>query len=258
MEVLIPETTKVQSGNHGMTPDAYIQECMEEGDYKEACLRVLCNDTLDGDDCSCSLLFVDSSDDTGSLLHSPAPASLTALIAEKNWQAVLAVVEADPQAASKWLYGVDDNNTVPMIWKRLPIHLACTHGAPVGLLEMLIQSYPEGVATVDAHTGYLPLHMACGKSSAAVVKLLLETFPDATNVADVQGRLPLHVAVVAMASYAVVEALVEGNPSAVGVVDQNEKTAMDYALQTYGREHVVTELLSMVELFSNNDQAGGE
>jgi hypothetical protein len=259
---VVPNSIRVTSGNHALTPAAYVEECMEEGDYKEACLNVLYPAKTDLDDCSIStagtLLFVDSCE-TSSLCFSPSSvaregqvSSITVLLSTKDWSAALAAVEDDITVAYKWLYGVDDQDleTSLTVWKRLPIHVACANGAPVGLLEVLLQAYPSGGTEADPHNGYLPLHIVCQNApTLASVRLLLSLYPESTKAVDIQGRLPLHLAIINTASYTVVEAMVEEDPDSAVALDQDGKTPYEYALQSYGREHVVAELLAMVRIF---------
>jgi hypothetical protein len=259
----VPDSARVASANHALTPALYVEECMEEGDYKEACLRVLASPITDLDDCSLStagsLLFVDSSE-TSSLCFSPSSPvvhdghvpCITLLLSSKDWSGALAAVEDDPSVAFKWLYGMDDQDLEMSltVWKRLPIHLACAYGAPVGLLEVLLQAYPAGGTAPDPHYGYLPLHVLCRAApTLASIRLLLSLCPEATKAVDMQGRLPLHVAILHAAPYTVVEAMVEGDPESVMALDQDGKTPHEYALQSYGSEHMVVELLAMVRIF---------
>jgi ankyrin repeat protein len=144
----------------------------------------------------------------------------------------------------------------PVVWKRLPIHLACAYGAPVGVISVLLQSYPPGAISADPHDGSLPLHIACQSTlSLAVVKLLLGFCPEATKAVNLQGRLPMLVAIVNKAPYGVIEALIEEDPLTVTVSDQDGKTPMDYAKQIYGPRHIVVELLAMVHLFIDNKRS---
>jgi hypothetical protein len=259
---IVPDSIRVTSGNHTLTPAAYVEECMEEGDYKEACLDVLYPAKKDLDDCSIStagsLLFADSSE-TSSLCFSPSSvvhdgqaSTITFLLITKDWSGALAAVEDDPSVAYKWLYGVDDQDveTSLTVWKRLPIHLACANGAPLGLLEVLLQAYPSGGTEADPHDGYLPLHVVCQAApTLASVRLLLSLCPESTKAVDMQGRLPLHLAIINAAPYTVVELMVEEDPDSAVALDQDGKTPYEYALQSYGREHVVSELLAMVRIF---------
>jgi len=250
---------------------------MEDGPYKEKCLQLLkdgaaavADDALSlSTATSCSLVFVDSvSDAGGSYLYDNSNSgrprkpnssefrNMSALITQKDWKSVLEMVEDDPACASKWLYGIDKDKTMvaPLVWKRLPIHLAAAYVAPVGILQILVRSFPDGAATPDPHSGCLPLHTVCqkgGPDCLESVRFLLETCPTATKAVDMQGRLPLHLAVLTMTPYPVVELLVEKDPQSAVIVDGNGKSALEYSLQTYGRQHMVTELLSMVLEFDH-------
>ena len=267
-----PESLRVQSGNHGMTPINYIEECMEEGQYKEACTRIVSTESCDVDsiESAASIVFVDSDDiyygNSVSRLSSSTASSkelvacITALIADRNWEQVLALIEDDPSLAGYWLYGVDDEmeaapkNRSVKIWRRLPIHLACQQKVPVGLITVLIEAYPEGASVADPQYGLLPLHLAVSHGAGLpVVKRLLEACPEATMAVDPQGQMPLHKAVLSVASYAVVEALVEVDPYAISAVDRDGKTPIDYAKQLYGGKSLVTELLETVFLFQKSN-----
>jgi len=276
---LIPETVRVKSGSHCMTPDQYLEECMEEGSYKDECLRILQggdteedgyadDDTRSWSTASCSLLFVDSADDMSSLCFDSTAkkggrsnaSGISGLIAKKDWEGVLHLVEDDPSTAGKWLYGIDENrksDEAPVVWKRLPIHLACSRpGVPVGILEILAKAYPEGLSSPD-QAGCLPLHILCSRGSECrlpSVKLLLDMFSEATMAVDLEGRLPLHAAIVSAVPYTVIEALVERDPTSATVGDVHGMKALDYALQSYGRENMVTELLTMVDLFEKHSK----
>jgi hypothetical protein len=262
LKEIIPDSIRVTSGNHTLTPAAYAEECMEEGDYKEACLHVLYPAKKDLGDCSIStagsLLFVDSSETSSlcfsppSVVHDGQASTITFLLTTKDWSGALAAVEDDPSVAYKWLYGVDDQDldTSLTVWKRLPIHLACANGGPVGLLEVLLRAYPSGGTEADPHNGHLPLHVVCQAApTLASVRLLLSLCPESTKAVDMQGKLPLHLAIINTAPYTVIEAMVEEDIDSAVALDQDGKTPYEYALQSYGRGHVVSELLAMVRIF---------
>jgi hypothetical protein len=254
----VPDSARVRSGNHCMTPEDYIHECMEDCEYKEACLKALLldNDVLNDGSMSSSdesIVFNSdtSSSDISKSVRTESASCLSTLVAERDWEGMLAAVEDDPSMAAKWIYGIDD--VASTIWKRLPIHLACVYGAPVGLVYFLLHSHPAGVCAADPRDGSTPLHVACqAQASLNVIKLLLDKCPEATKAVNVPDRrLPLHMAILSMASYEVVEALVEVDPSSVSVEDNDGKTPVDYAEDIYGEKHVVFDLLVMVYLFLN-------
>jgi Ankyrin repeats (3 copies) len=293
----VPESLQVRSGNHGMAAEDYVEECMQEGEYKECCMRALAHGPvyeMDGDS-SCeykTLIFMDSSvssrtfasnliagqhhHTTHHCIHSNHDshdgssgqqqgerhclvAGLSGLIVEKSWALALALVEEDPMSASKWHYGVDEDPTgtgsPPLVWKRLPIHLACAqYDTPVGFIEVLLKACPESVAAEDPHDGNLPLHVACKAGSLPIIQCLVQACPDATMAINGRGQVPLHLAVLTGATYTVLEFLASMEPEGVACTDISGKTPVDYAMELYDNDSVTTELLTMVLLFlENND-----
>jgi hypothetical protein len=262
----IPETARVQSGYHGMTPDQYIQECMEDGVYKDTILHILTDPlaALDGADDQISVsthassMFVDSSDGSNCCSHplqsmGTMVASISALIEQRDWQAVLKCVDDDPVVASQWIYGIDDDkkpSASQAVWKRLPIHLACYKGAPLSVMEALIQAFPLGIEIPDPYTRALSLQIACASgASLPVVRVLIDSNPDAILAPNADGRLALHSAVLFRAPYEVIEALVDQDPQTSTAVDQYDETPFSYAVQIYGDAHMITELLSKTPWF---------
>jgi len=75
----------------------------------------------------------------------------------------------------------------------LPFHVACRSGAPVEILIVLLEEYPEALNIADDN-GSLPIHFACqaNNPSLAVLKFLLERIPGTIFVRDNTGALPLH------------------------------------------------------------------
>lgn len=248
----LPDSIRVRSGNHGMTPEEYIQECMEESDQKDSCVRLLLQDDSSSED---SIIF-SASYDTSS---EPSPqksdfvACLSTLFQEHNWKGILQAVETDPSIAGRWIYGVDDNTVRAVLWKRLPIHLACFYNAPVGLVTVLLESFPDGVSQADPLDGSTPLHILCKSSLASptLIRLLFGTGVEIARAVNCAGQIPLHVAILSHVSYHVIEALVEEDPMSVSVVDAEGLSSMDHAKRIYGESSVVHELMTMIHLFLN-------
>ena len=72
--------------------------------------------------------------------------------------------------------------------KYLPLHLACSLRAPLMLVAVLIQSYPDSVKK-GTNSGKLPLHIACEKNTDhRVVSFLLHSWSDSFHVKDNQGQ----------------------------------------------------------------------
>lgn len=176
----------------------------------------------------------------------------------QDWEGALCLAEEDPKHAREWFYGVGDDLDPTIdditdedsgVWRRLALHLACRYRAPVGLVEVLLDAYPQAATTPDPSCGSLPIHLACQhRASYRVMKSLLVSAPTSTKAVDNRGRLPLHQAVMAKANYAVVELLVEADPSSSLAVDDENKTPLELAKQAYGRRNVVVRLLEMVTM----------
>jgi hypothetical protein len=75
---------------------------------------------------------------------------------------------------------------------RLPLHMAAIRGAPVAVMTYLVHAAPQVLQIADRQ-GDLPLHHAVMYSSEAVVELLANLFPDACQHANAKARLPLHL-----------------------------------------------------------------
>ena len=74
-----------------------------------------------------------------------------------------------------------------------PLHIICESSPPIDIVEVLLQCAPESLQ-VMGYNDRVPLHYACAKASAGVIKLLVKEFPDATHIQDADGRTPLHFA----------------------------------------------------------------
>lgn len=96
-----------------------------------------------------------------------------------------------------------------------PLHWACSGGAPIEVVEALLQVNPRAARKVD-HEGSTVLHFACHYgASAAVVDRLLREYPKATQKKDKFGRTPLYHAVTKSANGEVMERLIQADPSSV-------------------------------------------
>jgi len=189
------------------------------------------------------------------------------------------------------------------IWKRLPIHIVCGHYKdspalnpsstiyadgrerdvmpPIGLLQLLISSYPDGLKHPESVSGSLPLHLVCasfgrsrlyGSSLKAdegstftgitslefvgfrlqVLQFMLTMYPFATKSRDsVYGRIPLHHAVLASAPFEVIRLLVYRDPRSIVCPDQNGMTPLAYAGKVYSIDGPVMDLLKLARVKLN-------
>jgi hypothetical protein len=96
-----------------------------------------------------------------------------------------------------------------------PLHWACSGGAPLDVVEALLEAYPRAARKVDSQ-GSTVLHFACHYgTSAAVVDILIKAYPRGTQKQDKFGRTPLWHAVSKSAGFDVIKSLVEADPSSI-------------------------------------------
>ncbi|KAG7344555.1 ankyrin repeat domain protein [Nitzschia inconspicua] len=204
------------------------------------------------------------------------------MLQQGRWDIAMLCLESNHGLAKEWHYGIDKHNPITnepcTLWKRLPLHIVCSSVAcgdnkdgtvvPLGLIQLLIQAYPNGLRAVDPHTGMIPLHLACRSCGTQVkqrgsellssesmtsvmlqvIRIALKAFPHSTKVVDVAGRLPLHHAIMVGAPFPVVELLVNQDPGSVLSPDQNGNTPLSYALKVYPTGDRVMSLLELAWL----------
>lgn len=80
-----------------------------------------------------------------------------------------------------------------------PIHYAAKRANPNReVIKVLLRRFPAGASHANDF-GCLPLHCLCSSSDdVETAKLLLECYPDALRLTDLQGRTCLHLAVLAI------------------------------------------------------------
>lgn len=187
--------------------------------------------------------------------------SLGDLLSQGRWGEAMLLLETNPEKAEER-------------WKRqLPIHTACQifqkgSSIPVGLVRLLVSSYPEGLRQADDEiSGSLPLHLICdsfrrhrerngnvGLGSGEdhrffvserlkVLRLLLAEHPLATRIVDRNGRLPLHKAILVGAPFEAIRLLVCRDPKAIAFPDRDGRTPFCLSKKMYAPDSSVTKLL---------------
>ncbi len=80
-----------------------------------------------------------------------------------------------------------------------PLHFAAKRNCPnIEILQILLRRNPSAAAHANDF-GLLPLHCLCASSfNVEALKLLIHAFPEGVMIKDRQGRLPLHLAVLAV------------------------------------------------------------
>ena len=124
----------------------------------------------------------------------------------------------------------DDNTTTNNL--NLPLHEACQHGAPLSLIELLMEVYPSATSRTG-QWGYLPLHCACLAARTFdrthVIAKLLALYPIASkHTHNVHGRLPLHLAAKYKADPSIFMMLVLVHPKGYLTQDKNGMCPLDY------------------------------
>eukprot|EP00957_Ditylum_brightwellii_P038314 2896615-Ditylum_brightwellii.AAC.1 len=76
---------------------------------------------------------------------------------------------------------------------RLPIHVACFNRAPRNVLSKLLDISPESITAKERHD-QIPLHIACSSGSVDAASMLLQRYPEGTNVRMVEILLKAYPA----------------------------------------------------------------
>ena len=66
----------------------------------------------------------------------------------------------------------------------LPIHLACYKNAPLDVIEVLYNSYPDGVMK-ESFAGWLPIHIAIAEGSSEEVITFLYSITDKKQIKQI-------------------------------------------------------------------------
>ena len=118
------------------------------------------------------------------------PRALSKMITSDQWDRVVQLCQGTPGEAKKWttrqgfFEGMKDASV-------LPIHEALVAGAPIHVIQALLDAYPDCVFCKETSYQRLPLHCACRKNAMPeVVDLLLRKYADAALTPDSLGRLP--------------------------------------------------------------------
>jgi ankyrin repeat protein len=116
---------------------------------------------------------------------------------------------------------------------KLPLHQACRWEAPREVVEFLLNVYPAG-AEILSEKAMSPLHYACGNNQdLAIVRRLLELYPDALKVANTEdGRLPLHFSCALTPADGVVLCLLNAYPEAARQPSTSGYLPLHYACRS--------------------------
>lgn len=99
-----------------------------------------------------------------------------------NTDLIRILVKADPSA-------VQEKHP---LYDRYPLHIACKSKAPLAVIRLLFNMFPDVVTKKDAD-GKLPLHFACSANAPETIFFLLSRYPESVSEKDNEGNLPLHL-----------------------------------------------------------------
>ena len=119
------------------------------------------------------------------------PTALYAAIGTQSWNVALRRLLEKPDEASVWVKNASTDGET--IFRFLPLHIACLSEAPLLLITLLVQAYPNAVKYTAM--GKLPVHMACEVlADHRIVFLLLNAWPESINIRDDDENTPIEVA----------------------------------------------------------------
>ena len=124
------------------------------------------------------------------------------------------------------------------------LHFTCCNGAPEPIVRALLDAYPAAAKVRDLD-GNVPLFgaVSCG-AEPAVVKLLLDAHPGAAREL-VGGRTPLHYACCHQCAPETARLLIDAWPGACGVRDADGNAPLHFALVRSARADVVALLVAV-------------
>ena len=153
---------------------------------------------------------------------------------QSNGSLPLHLAASNPSAQASLIQGLVRENpraaSVPNGDGHWPLHLACAIGKEWAATKILLEAHHAAVE--QRVNGWLPLHWACaapsttevsehGNAKEELIVQLIAAYPEASLVADGQGRFPLHLACQSGKSAHALEALLHSNPAATMTCDHN-------------------------------------
>ncbi|KAL9181916.1 hypothetical protein ACHAXT_012259 [Thalassiosira profunda] len=113
--------------------------------------------------------------------------TLARLVSQRQWTVLETIL-----TSSKLPVIIDDPALPHAVTKDIVVHFAARFQAPLRILSLLAQLYPESLTSADV-TGRYPLHVAAKWAATPdVVAYLIKTNPAAAGVQDSTGKTPMH------------------------------------------------------------------
>jgi ankyrin repeat protein len=138
----------------------------------------------------------------------------------------------------------------------LPVHLACRQGASLDRIKFLVEKYPKGLE-VATQQGLLPIHYVCRKTGALdVIKFLVDQTPLTLSETAADGLLPIHTACRYGKSLDFVKFLVERWPRCLQVSSSDGSLPIHYLCRGASFEHVQWMILNDPSVLQATNQEG--
>jgi len=171
---------------------------------------------------------------------------LTDLINDQQWPSVSMRIKFRPNEVSEWLTVTTRASRVTRL---SAIHYACERKPPVDIVEALVKTYPKSLITPSEPGLQLPIHLACTwGANVAVICLLLAADPSSLWVKDEMGNLPLHSACYSGAHLDIIKALMGKYPMGAFVTNFASTTALDIVRRLKHENWNEVEALLMKEM----------
>jgi Ankyrin repeats (3 copies) len=142
--------------------------------------------------------------------------TLLQLITERNWNMTMERLKRNP---------------TDIQGRQLFLHKALLKQPPLDVVKALYTARPNAIYHKEHTHGWMALHVACHYGiDKPIIQYLHQHFPQAIQTPDLEGKLPLHLAVNSSnCSLRVVTYLLSKYPDAVDILDKDQKSPLDYA-----------------------------
>lgn len=173
-------------------------------------------------------------------IHSKKVVGFTELlrcIHNQKWAKARLRVLSNMQEASLWYVEKVVDGSDAILDRTLPLHHACELNAPEELIHALLTAFLDGVKLKDYGNSWLPLHFCCASVDSVVnarhnlnaIIMLLGAYEEGSQVKDLLGRLPIHIACENGASRHIIELLLSAYPASIRMKDKQGRIPLHCA-----------------------------
>ncbi len=170
--------------------------------------------------------------------------TITRLVTRRQWSLLDKLMRCD-----NFDIPIDDEisirgqNSIP---EDLIVHFICRFQAPLYIVVLFEEVYPESFTSLD-DLGRYPLHIACAwGSSLDTIKFLIDSYPDAAKIQDSHGKCAIHHLCRSFKHHYqdtsgilfndrmmdIVESLYTAAPMSFNVEDNDGMNALEYAIES--------------------------